>query len=596
MACLLLLAATAGAKRTYRMADYGLVPGTGENVSGKFTEALRQILNEARGSGGPVHIVLKKGRYDFHEAGSTAKEYYISNHDQQMPKRVGLLFEGLKDVVFDGQGSELVFHGRMLPVALTDARNCTLKNFSIDFEIPHISQATVVANDTVRNEITYRLDPWVKYELRDSTLYSQGEGWEHASTYGIAFEPGTRRLVYTSSDIWISTKRVVEIAPRTFRAPWRNRKLVPGTVLAMRGPGRPCPAVFMYRDTDTRLENIHVYYAEGMGLLAQMCDNIWMDDFSVRLRGKHDPRYFTAQADATHFSGCRGVVSCVNSLFEGMMDDAINVHGVYLRVLQRLDDRTLVAENKQPGSYGFEWGRPGDRVDFLRSRTMEVAGHNTLQAIEAVDAPTYHGAKQFRLTFAQPLDTAIRPENSIGIENLTWTPEVYFAHNIVRNNRARGALFSTPKRTVVEHNLFDHTSGAAILLCGDCNGWYETGACHNVVIRKNRFVNALTNMFQFTNAVISIYPVIPELNRQRQYFHSGIVIENNRFDTFDRPLLYAKSVDGLTFRNNVVKQNTDYPAFHKNNRRFWLQHVRNIIIEGNRYSDGYDPSRDYKEE
>ena len=75
MACLLLLAATAGAKRTYRMADYGLVPGTGENVSGKFTEALRQILNEARGSGGPVHIVLKKGRYDFHEAGSTAKEY-----------------------------------------------------------------------------------------------------------------------------------------------------------------------------------------------------------------------------------------------------------------------------------------------------------------------------------------------------------------------------------------------------------------------------------------------------------------------------------------------------------------------------------------
>ena len=75
-----------------------------------------------------------------------------------------------------------------------------------------------------------------------------------------------------------------------------------------------------------------------------------------------------------------------------------------------------------------------------------------------------------------------------------------------------------------------------------------------------------------------------------------LTIENNRFDTFDRPLLYAKSVDGLTFRNNVVKQNTDYPAFHKNNRRFWLQHVRNIIIEGNRYSDGYDPSRDYKEE
>ena len=60
-----------------------------------------------------------------------------------------------------------------------------------------------------------------------------------------------------------------------------------------------------------------------------------------------------------------------------------------------------------------------------------------------------------------------------------------FAGNTVRNNRARGALFSTPRRTVVEDNLFDHTSGTAILLCGDCNGWYETGACRDVLIRRN---------------------------------------------------------------------------------------------------------------
>lgn len=107
---------------------------------------------------------------------------------------------------------------------------------------------------------------------------------------------------------------------------------------------------------------------------------------------------------------------------------------------------------------------------------------------------------------------------SFGIENLTWTPEVYFADNTIRNNRARGSLFSTPKKTVVENNLFDHTSGTAILLCGDCNGWYETGACRDVVIRKNRFINSLTNMFQFTNAVISIYPEIPDLDHQVAYF------------------------------------------------------------------------------
>jgi len=111
---------------------------------------------------------------------------------------------------------------------------------------------------------------------------------------------------------------------------------------------------------------------------------------------------------------------------------------------------------------------------------------------------------------------------------------------------------------VCENNLFDHTHGTAILLCGDCNGWYETGACRDVQIRNNTFVNALTATYQFTNAVISIYPEIPNLKEQQKFFHSGIVIENNRFNMFDRPLVYAKSTDGLLFRDNIVVANSEF--------------------------------------
>ena len=163
------------------------------------------------------------------------------------------------------------------------------------------------------------------------------------------------------------------------------------------------------------------------------------------------------------------------------MDDAINVHGTYLKVQKRIDDKTLVGEYMHGQSYGFEWGRPGDAVQFIESKTMEVLGEqNKVAAIEAADKPDGHGAKQFRITFEKPVDPAISEVGTYGIENLEWTPEVYFADNVIRNNRARGSLFSTPKKTVVEKNVFDHTSGTAILLCGDCNGWFETGACHDV--------------------------------------------------------------------------------------------------------------------
>ena len=574
----------------YDLSGYGLKPDTGENASPLIAKALQEIAAEVNFD--TVRILLPKGRYDFYPEGASKREYFISNHDQDNPKLVGLAFENMKNVIFDGQGSELVFHGRMLPVSLVGSENCTLKNFSIDFANPHISQVKVLENDTVGGLITYEVAPWVEYEIRDSNFVAKGEGWEHVPAWGIAFEGDTKRLVYTTSDISVGSKHVAEIASRKILAPWKNKKLIPGTVVVFRGYGRPTPGVFMYHDTNTTLENIQVHYAEGMGLLAQMSENITLDKFSVCLRGKDDPRYFTTQADATHFSGCKGLIRSVGGLYEGMMDDAINVHGTYLKVQKRIDDKTLVGEYMHGQSYGFEWGRPGDAVQFIESKTMEVLGEqNKVAAIETADKPDGHGVKQFRITFEKPVEVG-----TYGIENQEWTPEVYFADNVIRNNRARGSLFSTPKKTVVEKNVFDHTSGTAILLCGDCNGWFETGACHDVQIRNNKFINALTNQFQFTNAVISIYPEIPDLKSQKRYFHSGIVIEDNEFETFDMPILYAKSVDGLVFRNNVIRQNHDYPAFHWNNHRFFFQRVVNVEIKDNRFDGGFDEEKDIRSE
>ncbi|MDR2039908.1 MAG: right-handed parallel beta-helix repeat-containing protein [Bacteroidales bacterium] len=586
LAGLFILFSSCSQKEIYHLSDYGLHPDSRENASPLFAAALENIWQNCD-KHKKIWIILPAGRYDFYPEQAALKEYYISNHDQTNPKCVGIPFENMKNITFDGQGSELIFHGRMLPISLINSQNCTLKNFHIDFENPHISQVQVIENDPEAGSITFKVAPWVKYGIRDSTLVAMGHGWEHISNSGIAFEEKTKRLVYRTSDLRMGSRGVAEVSPGVIRSfKWKDARLVPGTVIAMRGPGRPTPGIFMSHDTNTRLENIQVHYAEGMGLLAQMSENITLDGFSVCLRGEDDPRYFTAQADATHFSGCKGKIISTNGLYEGMMDDAINIHGTYLKVIRRTDDKTLEGRYMHGQSYGFEWGRPGDAVQFIRANTMEICGtKNEITTIESIDKPSEHGAKEFRITFREPLDPEINESGPYGIENLEWTPEVVFSHNTIRNNRARGTLFSTPKRTVIEHNLFDHTSGSAILLCGDCNGWFETGACHDVVIRKNKFINSLTNMFQFTNAIISIYPVIPDLENQKEYFHSGIVIEDNIFETFDIPIVYAKSVDGLIFRNNIINHNHDYPAFHRNKKAFLFERVTNYTIKGNT-SDG----------
>lgn len=580
---LVLSCTTLSAQKVYEISAFGLKANSSKNASPVLQKALAKIKAEYK-EGEKVILRFPEGRYEFHEKGAAVREYYISNHDQTNPKKVGIALEDMKNLTLDGQGSEFVFHGRMLPVSLLRSENCLLKNFSIDFENPHIAQVKIVENDP-QDGIVFEPAPWVDYRIaKDSIFEAYGEGWTMRHSWGIAFDGDTKHLVYNTSDIGCPTKGASEVAPRRIHAPgWKDARLVPGTVVAMRGWGRPTPGIFLSHDVNTTIENVKVHYAEGMGLLAQLCENITLEKFGVCLKGDADPRYFTTQADATHFSGCKGKIVSCNGLYEGMMDDAINVHGTYLKVVKRVDDRTLVGRYMHGQSWGFEWGCPGDEVQFISSNTMELVGkQNKIISIRPYDKEQTEGAREFLITFQEPVDQVINEQSGFGIENLTWTPEVLFSGNVIRNNRARGSLFSTPRKTIVENNLFDHTSGAAILLCGDCNGWFETGACRHVIIRKNRFVNALTNLFQFTNAVISIYPEIPDLKGQQQYFHGGpeggIVIEDNEFETFDAPILYAKSVDGLVFRNNTIKLNTEYKPFHPNRNRFWLERVTNVTI------------------
>lgn len=570
--------------KVYEMSVFGLKPNTNKNASPVLQKVLQKIKAEYK-EGDSIVIRFAEGYYNFYEKGADIREYYISNHDQDNPKKVGIALEDMRNLTLDGNGAQFIFHGRMLPVSLLRSTNCSLKNFSIDFATPHIAQIKIV-DSSPEEGVTFEPASWVNYRItKDSVFETYGEGWTVRPSWGVVFDGETRHLVYNTGDLGCKTKGASEVSPRRINVPaWKEKRLKPGMFFIMRGWGRPTPGIFLSHDLNTIIDNVKVHYAEGMGLLAQFSENITLEKFGVCLKGDDDPRYFTTQADATHFSGCKGKIISCNGLYEGMMDDAINVHGTYLKVVKRVDDHTLIGRYMHDQSWGFEWGCPDDEVQFVRSQTMELVGdRNHITSIRPYDKDKIDGAREYCITFKEPLDKAIDESEGFGIENLTWTPEVLFAGNVIRNNRARGALFSTPRKTVVEDNLFDHTSGTAVLLCGDCNGWFETGACRDVTIRNNRFINALTSLYQFTEAVISIYPEIPDLAGQQKYFHGGkeggIIIENNEFDTFDSPILYAKSVDGLLFRGNTIKKNTEFVPFHSNRSRFILERVTNANIE-----------------
>src|SRR5699024_1343953 len=166
--------------------------------------------------------------------------------------------------------------------------------------------------------------------------------------------------------------------------------------LVIRSYERPTPGIFIAKSFNTTIEPVQVHYPEGMGVLAQMSADITPDESTAALKGDDDPRFFTTQADATHFSAVKGKISSKNGFYEGMADDAINVHGTYLRISKRINDSTLHAEYMHPQAYGFNWGMQGDTVQFVESEKMElVDGHkNTLHSIKPVHQDTIAGEKE----------------------------------------------------------------------------------------------------------------------------------------------------------------------------------------------------------
>ena len=192
--------------RTFDLGAYGILQGAGD-LSGKIASALDIIRKQCR-EGDSVTLRLMPGRYDFHPDEAMQYTYYISNHDQTGSQAIGIALEGWDNLTLDGCGAELVFHGVMIPLAVTDSRGCTVKNLSIDFENPQIAQVRIVENRG-GGGIVFKPESWVRYRItRDSVFETYGEGWALKPSTGIAFEPETRHILWNTGDIFYDTKGV----------------------------------------------------------------------------------------------------------------------------------------------------------------------------------------------------------------------------------------------------------------------------------------------------------------------------------------------------------------------------------------------------
>ena len=545
---------------------------------GDAVTAVRQALVQARttaGKGGTVRVVFPRGRYDFFPDSCERRKYFESNTYVTDHRICAIVMEGMENVTIDGQGSEFIFHGPMQPVTVDHCRNIRLKDFSIDWDVPLTSQAQVVA--ATDKYIDIRIAEESPYVIRGGKIIFTGEGWESGWWGTIEFAKDSHLIPEGSGDRCLGDHwrkyRAEEIAPGVVRLHYSFGRLpAVGNYLVMRHNRREHAGVFLFHSRDVAVEDVRVYHTAGLGLLGQFSENLHFERVQV-VPNPRKNRYFSGHDDGIHLSNCRGSIEISDCAFGGLMDDPVNVHGTSVRIIGKPAPDRLVCRFMHPMSVGMLWGHPGDTVGFILARRMITTGTGIVKSWKALDVT------DFEITFREPVPAGIREGDAL--ENLTWAPAVHIRGSLFGSCRARGVLISTPKQSVIEDCLF-RSSGAAILVAGDANQWYESGAVQDLLIRNNVFESScLTSVYQFGEGVISICPEIPEVDPSVP-FHHNIRIENNTFLAYDYPVLWALSTDGLVFRNNTIMRNYDRKPWHWNHHMLTFKACKHVQVEGTR--------------
>ena len=504
-----------------------------------MTARVLAAVDEVRMSGGGT-VRLAPGVYHFRSP--TAMRLYVSNHHDPMPRNVFLPLTNLTDVALSGENVEFVFHGEGMGVMMQDCRRTSLRGIRFDYATPWFVETRFESFDSGRPVVTCA-PPQFALAVEDGRLVSLGEGWKGSPRlFGVfASDTGAFR-----GWRW-ANGAATALSENRFRIDddWRSlgfsAAMSPGDVVLVRDPFRPNPAIFVNRSADTHIENCVVHSSSGMGLLAQRSENVTIRGGGSSVRPGCG-RLTSLQADATHFSNCKGTVTVEDCLFEGMSDDAINVHSTCLQIEAMPDPHKIICRYRHAASVGFEVFLPGETVRFVRTRTFE-----DVERTVKVQTARMTGIDRVELT----IDGIVPDSIGVGdaVENADWQPAVVFRGNHVRNCTARAALFTTPGRVLCESNVFERVADRPILMEGDACEWYESGGCRDVIIRGNVFRACMPDS---GDGLIRIAPNVRNLAGQRSRYHRNIVIEENEFDHTTATLLYARSVSNLVWRTNRV--------------------------------------------
>lgn len=504
-----------------------------------MTLKLQAAINEAAAHKGRGNVIIRLGTGEYHlyRKSATARLYHVSNTTSEAEnphpvKHIGLWMKNLKNVTFDGNGARLVTHGEMTTYFIDSCENITLKNFMLTAADPTVPELTITEKG--ERHLTVRIHPQSRYKLENGKFSFVGEGWQFSQGIAQAYDPQSDVTWRTESPL-SGLKRAIELEPGLLRFVYDRQPVGrAGLVYQMRDAIRDEVCGCTQFSRNVTLEGIHFAFLGNFGLVGQMSENLTYRRLTFEPE-LNSGRTCAGFADFVQMSGCKGQLLIEDCRFVGAHDDPINIHGTHLAIKKFIAPNRALIRYMHGQSYGFASFLPGNEVDFIDAHSLLPMANARVCKAEMKNE------REMEVTFTRSIPESIRSMKDLVLENVTFTPEVTIRHNFFSRIPTRGILLTTRRRALIENNTFLRTQMSAILIADDARSWFESGMVRDLTIRGNRFIEC--------NGPVVL--IAPENDKSNGYVHRNITIENNLFILKQPDAVRAKSVDGLTVKNNL---------------------------------------------
>lgn len=514
----------------FAVGDFGAIADDGKADG----EAIRKCIAVAQASGRPAEVVFSAGIYHLEPELSGGGDWF------------SLPIKGAEKLILSGaQGAtKLIFTQPSAGgILFENCKDVSVRN-SIDYDPLPYSFGTVTTVDEQGGSFDLELD--AHSIAPDHSAYSK----ENAKAlWGIVIQPDAGHHTTRYGPHAIGDGGAIQhVADRLWRLESKLRSGVTAAEAGLRAGARYVhmprtygAGVCFRNSTNVRAEGVTILASPGLAFLPILCGGeIVLVDCHVRLA---PGRLLSTNADGIHARGLRGKLHIERCSFEGMADDAINIHSSAILVREVISTTEIVAPN-------HTWIlRPSDELVVLDPDRLAEKGRTTV-------ASTEPGPGSTRIRFTKPIE-GLKAGSGFADADRVYNLSEAGSPFVIRDCRflafrGRGILASS-MGGIIERNRFENNEGWGLDIAFGERIWGEGPPPTNLVIKGNEFIGK-DGMQPAINIRVSIAFEKPS----RAEDHGirpmrNITVRDNTFENLSSPAIRMGGVVGSVIENNRIQ-------------------------------------------